>query len=269
MNGERTNLPEPGEVSTFDATYAAILIFLREMLRKDCQETRVKILETVVTNTCVDGITIVLDVAWVPAIVRDLVDRKLLTVLRSQHRSGVVGLSATSLDEVGLKNARFRINPAVLHAKVNRHAGQCVNYNYGEQFFGRSSKFVDICSAPTSVSPANTEKCAECSEKSQSKVTPGPESRHESGKHRKEKPWHDSGTSPPEEFAYGPLTGKKGELARWILRKDDRRCLNTPLRNGSFRGREDAGTCSIWFKDQKRFADANKCKLADERGETI
>jgi hypothetical protein len=76
--------------------------------------------------------------------------------------------------------------------------------------------------------------------------------------------WHDASASPPSEYPAGPLTGTKKQLAKWIMRKADHRLLDTPLKEGTYWGRQNVrNQCSIWFKTQQRFAEANKLRLAD------
>ena len=77
--------------------------------------------------------------------------------------------------------------------------------------------------------------------------------------------YHDAGETPPAEYPGGPLTGSKGDVAQWILGSSDRRSMETPLKAGTFWAREDSRyQVSVWFKTQKRFAEANGMKRADD-----
>jgi len=76
--------------------------------------------------------------------------------------------------------------------------------------------------------------------------------------------WHEAGATPPSEYPAGPLTGTKGQLVKWILRKTDYRLLETALKPGTYWGREDSRTqCSVWFKTQTRYSEANGQRMAD------
>lgn len=76
--------------------------------------------------------------------------------------------------------------------------------------------------------------------------------------------WHDVDATSPSEYPAGPLTGTKQQLVRWIMQNTDYRRLGTPLKAGTYWGRKDGRRqCSIWFKNQQRFSEANKLRLAE------
>ena len=76
----------------------------------------------------------------------------------------------------------------------------------------------------------------------------------------KSRAWHDRDEFPPAEYPVGELSGTKEQLARWILRAADHRTLDGAIEDGKFWGREDVRgkSCSIWFKTQKKFDEADK-----------
>ena len=77
--------------------------------------------------------------------------------------------------------------------------------------------------------------------------------------------WHEAGATPPSDYPAGPLTGTKGQLVKWIIKKTDHRLLNKPLRDGTYWARQDAKElCSIWFKKHERYSEANGKRLADQ-----
>ena len=82
--------------------------------------------------------------------------------------------------------------------------------------------------------------------------------------------WHGAGETPPDEFMKnGPLTGQRKQLASWIMQDDDPRNLDTKLSLRIYWGRREMRTqFSVWFKDQKRFAEANARRLAEEQRNT-
>jgi hypothetical protein len=81
------------------------------------------------------------DPSWIEPVIRDFIERGYLTVLRSPHRSGIVGTSTTRLDDMNFDKMRLRINSSILHANAIPESPQLVNNNHGEQFFGHASKF--------------------------------------------------------------------------------------------------------------------------------
>lgn len=148
MNGQNGRAPS---LSAFQITYATVLMVLRNALRCNLNVVTGEFIERNVSMSWFDDPDLAVDPTWTRAIVRDLVNRDLLTVLRSQHRSGFVGLMSTSLDDVVFEKAKFHISPAVLHAKTAPQSEPSVNninFNYGEQFFGNASKFVEIHAQP-------------------------------------------------------------------------------------------------------------------------
>ena len=83
--------------------------------------------------------------------------------------------------------------------------------------------------------------------------------------------WHRADETPPDEFKHGPLTGQRKQLAAWIMGKEgaDPRNLDRKLGRGVFWGRQDERQqFSVWFKVQKRFAEANGRKLAEGQRDT-
>ena len=84
--------------------------------------------------------------------------------------------------------------------------------------------------------------------------------------HDKNKPWHECDVTPPSEYAFGPLTGTKKQLAKWIMQDDDPRNLDTKLDNDVYWGREDKRTqSSVWFRTQQKYSEANGRRLADAK----
>lgn len=77
--------------------------------------------------------------------------------------------------------------------------------------------------------------------------------------------WNSAGVAPPPEFQYGPITGQARELVRWIMNNKDPRNLRNKLLRKDFWGRNDKrNQYSVWFTDQKRFAEANTRRLSEQ-----
>ena len=84
------------------------------------------------------------DPLWIEPVIRDFIERGYLTVLRSPHRSGIVGMSTTRLGDIVFDKARLRINSSILHAQAIPQSQQFINNNYGEQTIGRhATMFVE------------------------------------------------------------------------------------------------------------------------------
>jgi len=83
-------------------------------------------------------------------------------------------------------------------------------------------------------------------------------------------PWHKTSEAPPEDFHPTPLRGTKQNLARWIVaasgdsRRD--RALNRKLLDDDgLWGRKSVATgYEVFFRDPRRFAEANRLRLSDE-----
>ena len=94
----------------------------------------------------------------------------------------------------------------------------------------------------------------------------------ETGSDSSRGPWHSAGESVPEEFANGPLTGTKDELADWILPESDARTpRHRQIRefltknSASFWARSAGRTRhEVYFRDPKRYAQANANRLRSE-----
>jgi len=78
--------------------------------------------------------------------------------------------------------------------------------------------------------------------------------------------YHAADETPPDEYPHGPLTGSKTDLAEWITGKRDHRKTDGLVKRKVCWGRQDsARRVSLWFKDQKRYAEANKRRIEAEQ----
>ncbi|WP_339910749.1 hypothetical protein [Symmachiella dynata] len=79
--------------------------------------------------------------------------------------------------------------------------------------------------------------------------------------------WQDSADTPPKEFLFGPLTGSKKDLVKWIYANAmDPRTLDKQIKKGTYWGRKNTATSwSVWFSKQEKF---NECNLRKRKHES-
>ena len=78
--------------------------------------------------------------------------------------------------------------------------------------------------------------------------------------------WRESDETPPEDFPFGPLTGSKKDLVKWIIDEaSDPRTLDKQIEKGTFWGRKNTSTSwSVWFSTQAKFDECNTRKSKSE-----
>lgn len=92
---------------------------------------------------------------------------------------------------------------------------------------------------------------------------------HSAATENKASPWNEADAEKPAEYSFGPLTGQRKQLTKWILNDDDPRNLDTKLEIGVYWARKILkNKREVWFKNQQAYSQANTAMLKEQSQST-